>query len=211
MGTLNAAISSRIADNGLVEDRYPHPGNLAHNDIGAAKAVNYQKKPARRGSARPIPFAPDAAILDVTAMSHRPLLLFACAALLLTPLAFAGGRMLYRAHLIQSEQFDPEVPLDGPYTEQELQAAKGRLAGVMPPDDFLKGVTREQLESAAEAARAIERARKESWEDRRPERLDHAAQRRRTGWLLLGLAALLLTAWGYIAWSARTPRGSSGT
>ena len=144
-------------------------------------------------------------------MSHRPLLLFACAALLLTPLAFAGGRMLYRAHLIQSEQFDPAVPLDGPYTEEELQTAKGRLAGVMPPDEFLKGVTREQLEAAAEATRAIERARKESWDDRRPERLDDAAQRRRTGWLLLGLAALLLTAWGYIAWSARPPSTPSVT
>jgi hypothetical protein len=138
-------------------------------------------------------------------MPHRPLLLFACVALLLTPLAFLGGRMLYRAHLIQTERFDPAVPLEGPYTEEESNAARARLAAVMPPDEFLKGVTREQLESAAEAARAMERARRESWQDRRPERLAHAAQRRRTGWLLVGLAALLLAAWGYVAWSTRTP------
>jgi hypothetical protein len=186
-------------------------GNLVHNDIGAGEAVNWQKMATLHGGVQAIPFTPTSAILVATAMPYRSFLLFACVALLVAPLAFAGGRMLYRANLIQSEQFDPAVPLDGPYSEQELQTAKGRLAGVMPPDEFLKGVTREQLESAAEAARAIERARKESWEDRRPKRLAHAAQRRRTGWLLLGLAVLLLAAWGCIAWSARTPGTASGT
>jgi hypothetical protein len=131
------------------------------------------------------------------------LLLIACVAMLVTPLAFLGGRMLFRAHAIQREQFEPAVPLQGPYTDQELRAAEGRLAGVMPADEFLKGVSRAQLESAAEATRAVERAKKESWEDRRPERLDFAARRRATGRTLLALAALLLAAWGLLAWKSK--------
>jgi hypothetical protein len=135
---------------------------------------------------------------------YRPtsLLLLACVVMLVTPLAYLGGRMLYRAHNIQREQFQPAVPLDGPYTDEELDTARGRLAGIMPADEFLKGVSREQLESAAEATRTLERARKEAWQDR--PQLQYAAERRRTGLILLALAALLLVAWGFLAWNSKT-------
>ena len=137
-------------------------------------------------------------------MPYRPpsLLLLACVIMLVTPLAFLGGRMLYRAHAIEREQFQPAVPLAGPYTDEELNAARGRLASVMPPDEFLKGVSREQLESAAQATRAIERARSESWKDR--PQLRYATERRRTGLILLALAALLLAAWGFLAWKSNS-------
>ena len=135
---------------------------------------------------------------------HAPsLVALACVALLIAPLAWLGARRVYRAHVIQTEQFTPAVPLEGPYTEEELHNAQGQLANVVPADEFVEGLSREQLESAAEATRRIERARKEAWEDRRPERLRIATERRRTGLLLLGLAALLLGAWGYAAWKVK--------
>lgn len=135
---------------------------------------------------------------------HAPsLVALACVALLIAPLAWLGARRVYRAHLVLTEQFTPAVPLEGPYTEEELRSAQGQLAGVVPADEFVKGLSREQLESAAEATRRLERARKEAWEDRRPERRRIAEDRRRTGLLLLGLAALLLGAWGYAAWTMK--------
>jgi hypothetical protein len=135
---------------------------------------------------------------------HAPsLVALACVALLIAPLAWLGARRVYRAHLVQTEQFTPAVPLEGPYTEEELRSAQGQLANVVPADEFVEGLSPEQLESAAEATRRIERARKEAWEDRRPERLRVAIERRRIGLVLLSLAALLLGAWGYAAWKVK--------
>src|SRR5688500_6624055 len=117
-------------------------------------------------------------------MPYRPpsLLLFASVATLLTPLAFRGVRILHpphAPHAVQDEQCQPAGCCEGPYTEEELDDARGRRAGTDPADEFLKGIPRDELESADEATRVLERARTEAWRDRFL--LQYAAQRRRTG------------------------------